>query len=106
MNIKPPKEKEIQLAICDYLSLKKHFFWRQNTMPVFDHGKFYAMPKYSKNGVPDIILVKDGIFYGLEVKRPKGKPSDKQIEFKEGLEKAGGKYFVVTSLQDVIDIGL
>ena len=99
-------EKEIQLAICDYLSYRGHFFWRQNTMPVFSEGKFRSMPKYSKNGVPDIILIKDGIFIGLEVKRPSGRLSEQQIAFQEEVTKAGGKYYVVTSIDDVQTIGL
>lgn len=69
-------------------------------------GSFRAMPKYSKTGVPDIILVHNGIFIGLEVKRPKGKQSDNQVEFQKGLERAGGKYYLVTSLDDVTKIGL
>ena len=102
------KEKDIQLAICNYLSLKKYFFWRQNTVPVINHntGNFRAMPKYSKTGVPDIILVKNGLFIGLEVKRPQGKQSDNQKKFQEELENAGGKYYLVTSLDDVLNIGL
>lgn len=99
-------EKEIQLAICDYLSLKKYFFWRQNTVPVFDKGHYRPMPKYSMNGIPDIILINKGIFWGLEVKRPQGRQSENQKIFQAGLEKAQGKYFIVTSLDDILALGL
>ncbi len=99
-------EKEIQLAICEYLAYKRYFFWRQNTIPVFDKGHYRPMPKFSINGVPDIILVHKGIFWGLEVKRPKGKISENQVIFKEKLEKAGGKYDIVTSIDDIIALGL
>ena len=64
------------------------------------------MPKYSKNGVPDIILIKDGKFIGLEVKKPKNKQQQSQIDFQQGCEKAGGTYRVVYNLDDVIAIGL
>ena len=66
---KQPLEKATQLAICDYLALRKHFFWRSNTVGMFDPTKkvFRAMPKYGISGVPDIILIKDGRFWGLEV---------------------------------------
>lgn len=99
-------EKEIQLAICDHLALKKYFFWRQNTSPIFADGKFRSMPKYSMNGVPDIILVHKGKFIGLEVKRPKCKPSEAQLAFMKGLTIAGGDYHIVTSIDDVKKIGL
>lgn len=102
------KESNIQLAICDYLALKKVFFWRQNTTPVFDtKTKFYRpMPKYSMRGVPDIIIIKNGKFIGLEVKRPKGKQSDSQLEFQKNCILNKAEYFVVTSIDDVIKLGL
>lgn len=60
------------------------------------------MPKWSKNGVPDVILVKDGIFYGIEVKAPqRGKQSANQIDFEAGLTANGGKYILATSIDDV-----
>lgn len=103
----PILEKEIQLSICDYLSYKKVFFWRQNTQPVFDKGHFRAMPKYSLTGVPDIIVIgRDGKFIGLEVKRPGGKQSDTQLEFQKNCIINNAGYYVVTSIDDVQKIGL
>jgi len=109
MTTNKPKilEREIQLAICDYLAYKRDImFWRQNTNPIHADGKFRSMPKYSKTGVPDIIVIKNGIFIGLEVKRPKNKQSEAQIEFQKELEKVGGKYYIVCSIDDVKAIGL
>lgn len=105
---KPPLEKAIQLAICDYLARRKHFFWRQNTTALFDVTKktFRAMPKYAMKGVPDIVVIKDGFFIGLEVKRPHTKPSADQKAFEEGCKRAGGEYYVVRSISDVQEIGL
>lgn len=102
-----PLEKEVQLAICDYLAIKNYFFWRQNTFAVpTKSGGFRAMPKYSMNGVPDIILIIDGIFWGLEVKRPGGKQSDNQKFFEEKCIKSGAHYHLVSSLDEVISLGL
>ncbi len=99
-------EKDIQLAICDYLSYKHYFFWRQNTGAVWDKDRFRSMPKYSMNGVPDIILIKDGKFIGLEVKQPKGKQSDSQKIFENLCIKNGAEYHIVTSLDDVLALTL
>jgi hypothetical protein len=103
-----PLEKEIQLSICDYLALKKHFFWRQNTSPIFDtKSNFYRpMPKYSKTGVPDILVVFKGQLFGIEVKREKTYQSDNQKEFEKDFIKAGGVYLVARSIDDVIKYGL
>lgn len=104
-------EGDIQLSICEYLEWKRHFFWRQNSSGSFYKGEdgsrqFRKPPKYAKNGVPDIIVVKDGIFIGLEVKAPKGRQSDAQKEFETDLRAAGGVYTVVTSIEDVQALGL
>jgi len=101
------KETDIQKSICQYLELKRYMFWRQNTIPALNkEGKFRAMPKYSKNGIPDIIVVKQGQFIGIEVKKPKGKQSENQIKFQKELELAGGTYYIATSIDDLIKIGL
>lgn len=101
-------EKEIQNAVCQYLEMKHYFFWRQNVVPIFDktRGFYRPMPKYSLNGVPDIIVINKGIFIGLEVKQPKGKQSDNQKLFELACKKAGGRYHIITSIDDVIALGL
>jgi len=99
------KETQIQTAICDYLAHKKLFFWRQNTGGMFRDNRWFAMPKYSKKGIPDILLVKDGLFIGLEVKRPKGRQSDHQKAFEQECKKAGGQYYIITSVEDVQKLG-
>jgi hypothetical protein len=101
-----PLEKDIQNSICEYLALKKYFFWRQNNTPIMAKGVFRAMPKYSKRGVPDIILVKDGKFIGIEVKRPKEKQNPSQIQFQKDVEQAGARYIVAYSLDDVLQAHL
>lgn len=106
---KEPLESAIQAAICDYLALKKLFFWRQNTAPTFDKtkGVFRAMPKYAMKGVADIIVITDGGFaVFLEVKRPKGKQSEDQKLFEERCKKIGCEYYVVTSVDKVKELGL
>lgn len=101
-------ESQIVTSICEYLEVKKHFFWRQNNVSVYDPvGKrFRAMPKFSKKGVPDIIVIWRGYFVGLEVKQ-KGKYLSKdQKEFRDGVIDAGGEYHLVRSIEDVQEIGL
>jgi len=99
-------ESDIQRAICDYLALKHYFFWRQNTAALFREGRYFSMPKHSLRGVPDIILIKNGRFIGIEVKRPGGKLSDHQIDFQRMCIKNGAEYIIATSVEDVIRVGI
>lgn len=106
---KIPLEKDIQAACCQYLELRKHFFWRQNTAPTFDTTRqvFRAMPKYALKGVPDIIVVTDGGYVVfLEIKRPRAKQSPEQVVFEERCKKLGAEYYVVTDVSQLKTIGL
>jgi hypothetical protein len=107
-----PLEKDIQLAICKYLKARSRShgftFWRQNTTGMYDAKKqtFRTLPKYAMSGVSDIIVIRNGIFIAIEVKRKGGKQRPSQKKFQREIERAGGKYFVVESVTDVINIGL
>lgn len=101
-------EKDIQNGICEYLDIlmkqNKLMFWRQNTVPVFDRSRnsFRRQPKYSLNGVSDIIVVVYGKVIFIEVKRPGGKQSPAQKEFEKLCFENNATYFVATSLEEVI----
>ena len=89
--------------ICEYLSLMKVFFWRSNNIPVFgmsNDGKmrFRALPKYTPKGLPDIIIVHEGKFIGIEVKKPGAKLRPEQEDFKKNVVANDGLYFVVDSM--------
>lgn len=99
------KETEAQKAILDYLAIKKHFFWRNNS-GAFEtkRGNFI---RYGAKGSPDIFVLTDGGFLvQLEVKAPKGKLSPDQKEWKRRSEEIGAEYHVVRSIDDVQEIGL
>ena len=64
------------------------------------------MPKHAMKGVPDIILIKDGTFFGLEAKRPGTKQSPNQLEFERRAKENGAQYHIVHSIDDVQELGL
>lgn len=69
-------------------------------------GRSRRFLKFGMVGAPDIYVVKAGAIYALEVKAPKGTQNDNQKEFEKGFTAAGGKYFVVRSIEDVQAAGL
>ena len=100
-------ESSIQSAICDYLALRKHMFWRCNNVPApLPGGGFRALPKHTPRGLPDIIVIRDGWFIALEVKKKGGYQSKEQKEFEKSVLDAGGEYHVVRSIDDVREVGL
>lgn len=104
------KESDIQSAICEYLEAKRHCFFRLNNIPaVYSVGgqmRFRKLPKFTPRGLPDIVVILDGEFLGLEVKRPKTYQSPEQKAFQAHVEAHKGKYAVVRSIDDVIALGL
>jgi len=58
----------------------------------------------SRSGFPDQVLIRDRIIF-VELKREKTKPTDNQIEFLDGLTRAGGEVYVWRP-SDLEEIGL
>ena len=91
-------ESQVQSAILEYLGYTKHFHYRNNTGALkTERGHFV---RFGAVGSPDIILIVKGFYIGCEVKGTDGKQSDKQKEFQDKLERAGGKYFLAHSLDE------
>lgn len=109
--MKTPKkalEGPIQNSICEYLELRRRFFFRVNNQPIFDVTRktFRALPKYTMKGIPDICVLHEGQVVWLEVKRAGAKQSPEQKEFQVRCEKESIEYYVVRSIDDVKTIGL
>jgi len=59
-----------------------------------EHGawvlKYWGGAAYTKSGVPDLLVCFCGLFLGIELKAPNGKPSDLQLYNLRQIEQAGG----------------
>lgn len=87
------KESDIRANIRDYLRYKGWFVY-------YNLQGLGCYP-----GLPDMCAVKGGKVVHLEIKTPKGKQSEKQIDFQLEIERAGGIYVVARGVEDVIDLG-
>jgi hypothetical protein len=101
-------ENTTQNTICEYLTLRRYFFWRQNSVGAYDPVKqtFRSLPKYAMRGVPDIIIIHKGQFIGIEVKSKTGKQSQAQADFQAHCERNGGRYMIAKCVDDVISAGI
>jgi hypothetical protein len=91
-------EHDIQGQILEYLSLKRVFHYRQNSGG-FKKGTHFV--KFGAPGAPDIVCVIGGIYVGIEVKGYRGEQSRRQKDFQSSLEHAGGRYYLVRSLDEL-----
>tara|TARA_R100000541_G_scaffold15256_4_gene24683 strand:- start:483 stop:860 length:378 start_codon:yes stop_codon:yes gene_type:complete len=103
------EEHDIQKAICEYLDIRKVCYWavpNGGNRSKREAGRLKA--EGVKPGVPDITVINDGMYYGLEVKKPststpKGYLSKAQKDRIQQIEEVGGGTVkVVYSVADVI----
>jgi hypothetical protein len=107
-------EKEIERSIVDYLRLKG--FWAEamqsGSIAVANANGGYRRVNMCSAGVPDVIACVRGVFLGIEVKKDAKeiakwrKQSDKrsqdQHRQKDMIMGAGGKFLIVSSVEDVV----
>ena len=87
------KEKVVEDKIKEYLFTKHIYYFKV-------HGSNFQV-----RGIPDIVSCINGHFVGIEVKRPgaKNEQSEYQKIHQRNIEKSGGTYLLVDSVQEVID---
>ena len=102
-------EHDLQCAICNYLDIRRVCYWAVPNGGKRSKTESARFKKEGvKSGIPDLTIVHDGMYYGLEVKKPKtltpkGRLSKNQKSMIERIETAGGDVKVVYSVQDVIE---
>ena len=52
--------------------------------------KYWGGGEFTKAGIPDLLVCCNGHFLGIELKGPKGRPSELQLWNIEQIKKAGG----------------
>ena len=91
-NYKPHKEKAIENEIKEYITSLGGLCY-----------KIHGGDLYQETGIPDLLCCCGGLFFGIEVKDPGGKPSAIQLAQGARIKKAGGHFIIAKSLQDVKD---
>ena len=103
-------EAKVQQDVLNWLTLQPRsqlFAWRNYTGPVVrgnpKKGKTFFTPNPCP-GAPDIEIILNGRYIGLECKSPKGVQSDAQKTFEYEVKRNGGFYFIIRSLKDAMDV--
>lgn len=92
-------EGQIQAACMAWLAWHKVFHFRVNNVPApLPNGGF--RPVHTR-GVADCLAVINGAFIGIEFKSLVGRQSDDQKTFEANVKKAGGKYYVIRSVDEL-----
>lgn len=101
-------EQEVRHAVIEYLNAKKYLF-----VPIMNQGTWDGKKRvYRKfrgtRGASDLMVMdRTGRWICIELKSSTGKQSEHQEEFELIVEATKhGKYFVVRSIDDLIEAGL
>ena len=88
----PHREKEIENEIKEFIKERGGLCY-----------KIHGGDLYQETGIPDLLCCWGGLFFGIEVKDPKGVPSAIQLAQGARIKKAKGHFIIATSVQDVKD---
>jgi hypothetical protein len=108
-------ESDIQIQVVDYCNLLAalcgFIFWSTPNEAMGEAktgaglGRMARLKRMGlRSGVSDLVFVKDGRVYFLEMKRPGGKISDNQAIFGLDATHAGAKYEVAWSFDQALKI--
>lgn len=103
---KPTPETLVKRQISEYIAIFHPcaMFWWNKSTGIFDkkRGVFRkAKSRFDMNGVPDILGIYRGLFFAIEVKAGKNKPSESQDKFLLEFNRRGGFGIVAYGVADV-----
>ena len=106
MNDKPKekvKESDIQKSCIDYLKYKNIFCFKIANTGTFKKATGSYIPSQTK-GIPDLVMHLHGEVRYVEFKTPTGRMSEHQIAFKEECDKARIYYYIIRSLDELVEV--
>ena len=89
--------------IWDMYHVRQGVAYRINNGAVYDVKKKVYRKGVQRKGVPDIIGIINGRFFGIEVKIGADRQSADQKEIEKEVNDAGGVYFVAKSYDDYLN---
>ena len=110
-----PLESAIQIQLVEYLELaarsRDFLFWSTPNEGMGSArsgagiGRMVKLKKMGlRSGVADLVFVKDGRTYFLELKRRLGKQSANQLFFEADAIRAGAEYAVAHSFDEAVNV--
>ena len=95
------KESQIQTACLKYLRANGFFCWKNHVQGIRIGNRTVVNPA---KGSPDILAIKEGVFYGIEVKTQTGRLSLDQWKWHKQARDVGKAHIlVVRSVDELID---
>lgn len=101
--IKPETANDTTRMIVNFLNQKGCYATRINNTGIYDKSFGGFRKSHTEKGVPDILVSCYGNFLALEIKK-KDKQSPEQITTQQRIEKSGGKYYIIHSFEEFMQL--
>ena len=89
-------------VLFDLTNVRGCACYRINNVGVYDSKRGVYRKGGTRKGIPDIVGVIDGRFYGIEIKHGRDRQSADQRVIELEIKSAGGVYFIATSFSDYV----
>jgi hypothetical protein len=89
-------------VLFDLVNVRHGACYRINNVGVYDSKRGVYRKGGTRKGIPDIVGVIDGRFFGIEIKFGRDRQSADQRIIELEITAAGGVYFIATSYSDYI----
>jgi len=89
-------------VVYDFVTVRGGAAYRINNGAVYDAKRKSYRKGSVRKGVPDIIGILHGRFFGIEIKYGKDRQSADQRTVQLEIEQAGGVYFIAKSYEDYL----
>lgn len=95
------KESDLQDDVRTFLKRAGIFHWRQNSGTMFKDGRWVHFT--DKKGLPDLTILYNGVYIGIELKLPKGRfTTDQMITIPEMIY-AGIHVFIIDNFYELFN---
>lgn len=110
-NLIPPKKGELKKETANQITRNvlrianfknRCVAYRINNVGVWDEKKGIHRKGNTEKGLPDIVMIYEGRYIGIEVKAGSDRLSEDQKKRRFEIERAGGVYFECRSTDDFI----
>ena len=98
-------EGRVEEECLEYLNRNGFYAFKVKSTGTFDRasGQYRKSSPYEVNGVSDILAIRSGVTFYIEVKTDRGYQSADQKKFQCAVERADAIYVVVRSVEELKD---
>ena len=94
-------EAQLENQILQWLTYSGFFAFKLHDQAYFRDGAYRKGSPFQIRGQSDVVAIRNGEVFFIEIKTKTGKQSEHQKEFESKIKASGGNYMLVRSIDEV-----